>query len=170
MMNTQPVASMDRRFGDPDAPGMPWEHAANLLDSAEIYWITTTRADGRPHVTPLIGIWSGDAFHFATGPGEQKARNLLHSATCAITTGSNLVHSGLDVVVEGRATQVTNEADLNALAAGYLAKYGWNFDVRDGAFYHAEADNLALVYRVRPEKVLGFNREGHYSQTRWTFA
>jgi hypothetical protein len=170
MPSTQPTASMDVRFGDPEATAIQWSRAVELLESAEIYWITTVRSDGRPHVTPLIGIWSGNAFHFATGPGEQKARNLLHSDRCVITTGSNLLHSGTDIVIEGCATRLMDEADLEALATAYMDKYGWNFVVRDGAFQHSGFGNRAFVYRITPDKIFGFNRDGQYSQTRWTFA
>lgn len=34
------------------------------------------RADGRPHVTPLVAVWLDGAPHFSTGPAEQKAVNL----------------------------------------------------------------------------------------------
>lgn len=29
--------------------------AEELLAAAELYWITSVRSDGRPHVTPLVG-------------------------------------------------------------------------------------------------------------------
>jgi len=42
------------------------------LEDAELFWITTVRVDGRPHVTPLVAVWLDDAIHFATGAGEQQ--------------------------------------------------------------------------------------------------
>ena len=53
---------------------------AHVLERAELYWLTTVRADGRPHVTPLIAVTADGAVHFCTGLREQKARNLEHSA------------------------------------------------------------------------------------------
>ena len=50
-----------------------------MLENAELYWLTTVRNDGRPHVTPLIGVMQDGAVHSCTGLGEQKARNLEHS-------------------------------------------------------------------------------------------
>ena len=50
-----------------------------MLEQAELYWLTTVRADGRPHVTPLIGIAEDAAVYFCTGLREQKARNLEHA-------------------------------------------------------------------------------------------
>jgi hypothetical protein len=31
-----------------------------LAEQAELSWIVTVRADGRPHLTPLVAVWSGD--------------------------------------------------------------------------------------------------------------
>lgn len=80
------------------------------------YWLTTVRGDGRPHVTPLIGVLRDDAVHFCTGLQEQKARNLEHHPRVALATGSNTWAQGLDVVVEGTATRVTDRPTLQRLA------------------------------------------------------
>ena len=75
----------------------------------------------------------------------------------------------IDVVVEGEAVRVRDEARLARIAAAYVAKYGsdWQFDVRDGAFAHGES--TALVFEVAPVKAFGFAK-GAFSQTRWRFA
>jgi nitroimidazol reductase NimA-like FMN-containing flavoprotein (pyridoxamine 5'-phosphate oxidase superfamily) len=129
------------------------------------------RPDGRPHVTPLISVWLDDALYFCTGPDERKARNLARNAHCVLTTGCNL-EEGLDVVVEGEAVRVTNDAKLRRLAEAYVAKYGeqWRFDVRDGAFVHrTNEESIALVFEVAPIKALGFGKGEVFSQTRWRF-
>ena len=51
-----------------------------LLETAELFWISTVRTDGRPHVTPLPAVWLDDVLYFCTGPGEQKAVNLAANA------------------------------------------------------------------------------------------
>src|SRR4051812_23240413 len=105
-MSSHEKATIDRRFSDPESTPTPWADAERVLERAELYWLTTVRADGRPHVTPLIGVaWDG-ALHFCTGLREQKARNLEHSADVALTTGTNTWAKGLDVVVEGRAVRI----------------------------------------------------------------
>ena len=71
-----------------------------MLDNADLFWISTVRADGRPHVTPLVAVWLDDAIHFATGPSEQKALNLRTNPSVALTTGCNQRAQGLDVVLE----------------------------------------------------------------------
>src|SRR3954454_6312163 len=87
---------IDRRFSDREAAPTPWSEAARVLEQAELYWLSTVRSDGRPHVTPLIGVAREGVVHFCTGPDEQKARNLGHNARVALTTGDNAWARGLD--------------------------------------------------------------------------
>lgn len=167
-MSERPVAEVDARFSMEGATATDWGEASGSLEKAELFWLSTVRPDGRPHVTPLIAVWAEDALHFCTGPTEQKARNLVKNAHVTLTTGTNALHEGLDVVVEGDAVQVTDRATLQRIADAYESKYGaeWHFDVGDGVFVHDAGE--ALVYEVAPAKALGF-RKGDYSQTRWRF-
>ncbi len=73
-MKADPTAEFDSRFSDPAAGPTPWSDVAHVLEHAELYWLTTVRADGRPHVTPLIAVAEGETVHFCTGLREQKAR------------------------------------------------------------------------------------------------
>jgi nitroimidazol reductase NimA-like FMN-containing flavoprotein (pyridoxamine 5'-phosphate oxidase superfamily) len=167
-MSTDRTAQIDRRFSQPEAGPTPWPDASRVLDRAELYWLTTVRADGRPHVTPLIALWDGDAAYFCTGLREQKARNLEHRTRVALTTGNNTWAQGLDVVVEGTAVRVTDRASLQRLADAYEAKYGseWHFDVGDGVIVSGE--DAAAVFRIEPTKVLAFAKEPH-AQTTFRF-
>ncbi|HVD88526.1 MAG TPA: pyridoxamine 5'-phosphate oxidase family protein, partial [Jatrophihabitantaceae bacterium] len=58
------------------AEATPWATTLAVLEQAQLSWVTTVRADGRPHVTPLVAVWLDDAVHFSTGAGEQQAVNL----------------------------------------------------------------------------------------------
>ena len=75
----EPVPELDERFSDPGAEATPWATTREVLEAAQLSWVTTVRADGRPHVTPLVPVWLDDALHFCTGPDEQKAVNLAHN-------------------------------------------------------------------------------------------
>jgi general stress protein 26 len=167
-MKSAPTAEIDRRFSDPEAGPTPWPDILHVLEHAELYWLTTVRADGRPHVTPLIGVAEGAAMHFCTGLREQKARNLEHNRQVALTTGNNTWARGLDVVVEGTAVRVTERETLQRLADAYETKYGseWHFDVGDGVFGMGE--DAAAVFRIEPAKVLAFAKEPH-AQTTYRF-
>ena len=163
-----PTTRFDARFSEPAAGPTPWADAARALEEAELYWLTTVRADGRPHVTPLIGLFLDGAMHFCTGVEEQKARNLEHHEHVALTTGCNRWAEGIDVVVEGASTRVTDPEVLADLAGAYEAKYGdaWRFDVGDDAF--VQDGHVAAVFRVEPAKVLAFAKDPH-AQTAFRF-
>jgi len=163
------IAELDPRFSGPDAAPTPWPEVRDVLEEAELFWISTVRTDGRVHVTPLPAVWHDDALHFCTGAGEQKAVNLARDANCALTTGTNTWKAGLDVVVEGRADRVTDDQQLRILAGLWSTKYhgDWQFEVRDGAFHHDAGE--ALVFRVAPVKVLAFAK-GDFAQTRYRFS
>jgi nitroimidazol reductase NimA-like FMN-containing flavoprotein (pyridoxamine 5'-phosphate oxidase superfamily) len=162
---TTPDATLDSRFSDPEARETPWSDTAQALERAELYWLTTVRRDGRPHVTPLIAVLHEGALHFCTGLREQKARNLEHSDRVALTTGNNTWTRGLDIVVEGTAARVDDEAVLRRLAAAWEAKYGafWHWDVEDGMFVAGE--NRAAVFRIDADKVLAFAKDPHAQTT-----
>jgi general stress protein 26 len=160
-MKSDSTPKFDRRFSDPEAEPTPQAEAIRILEHAELYWLTTVRCDGRPHVTPLIGVFHHGAMHFCTGLREQKARNLEHSPLVALTTGNNTWAQGLDVVVEGTAVRVTDNDELQGLADAYEAKYGsvWHFDVGDGVF--GTSHDPGHVFRIEPAKVLAFAKEPH---------
>ena len=170
-MRVEPAAELDTRFSSEGASPTEWAEARDRLREAEIFWISTVRPDGRPHVTPLISVYLDDALYFCTGPGERKARNLVHNPHCILTTGCNVIDEGLDVVVEGDAVRVTDDAKLHGIADLYESKYGreWRFAVRDSAFVHEHGENIALVYELVPRKAFGFRRGDEFSQTRWRF-
>lgn len=170
MTEPQPAAELQPRFSSADASATPWPDARSRLETAELYWLTTVRPDGRPHVTPLVGVWLDGAFYFCTGADERKAKNLTRNPHCLITTGSNALNEGLDLVVEGNATRVSDEAVLRRIAGRYATKYAapFHFAVDNGAF-RGDAGNIALVYRVAPTTAFGFGKGETFSQTRWRF-
>ncbi len=169
MAGNETLGELDSRYSSEDATATSWVEASDRLAKAEVYWISSVRPDGRPHVTPIIGIWLNGAFHFCTGGQERKARNLATRAHCVITTGCDSLNEGLDLVLEGEAVGVTDEILLERVAAAYVAKYGsdWHFTVRDGAL-QGEMGNVALVFEVRPATAFAFGKDTH-SQTRWLF-
>ena len=162
-----PSQRFDSRFSDPSAEPTPWSETERALEAAELYWITTVRPDGRPHVTPLIGVVLAGVPHFTTGLEEQKARNLEHNANVALTTGNNTWAQGLDVVVEGTAVRVMDADALQRLATAFEEKYGaaWHFDVGDGVFLHGGGEHSAAVFRIEPAKVLAFAKDPHAQTT-----
>jgi hypothetical protein len=163
---------LDPRFSEASEP-VSWREVSDALTTAELYWLTTVRGDGRPHITPLVGIWTDDSFVFCTGPDEQKARNLAASTKVAVTTGVNTWSAGLDVIVEGHAKRVTGRDALTRLADAVREKYhgDWDFTPTDNGFGHTDDSgdsHIAYVYRVRPAKMLAFAKAPH-GQTTFRF-
>jgi pyridoxine/pyridoxamine 5'-phosphate oxidase len=169
MAASEPETTLDGRFSNPDATATSWVEGLKRIEAAELFWLSTVRPNGRPHVTPLISVWVDGAAYFCTGAEERKAKNLTANPSCILTTGCNQLEEGLDVVIEGEAVRVHDDAELSRIAAAYEAKYGseWHFDVRDGAFHHAGGE--ALVFALAPTAAFGFGK-GTYSQTRWRFS
>jgi general stress protein 26 len=160
-----PVTELDARFSDPNVQPTAWEETQGVLENAQLSWLTTVRADGRPHVTPLVAVWHEGALHFTTGPEEQKAVNLEANPNVVLTTGDSTWDKGLDVMVEGPARRVTDQRTLELLAAAWREKWTgqWQYEVGDGAFRN-DIGGIALVFAVQPAKVLAFGK-GTYSQT-----
>ncbi len=145
MASNKPATELEPQFSSNDATPAAWAEARERLEQAEIFWLSTVRPDGRPHVTPLLSVWLDGALYFCTGSSERKAKNLARNPHCILTTGCNtLKQEGLDLVVEGDAVRLSDEARLQGVADAYESKYGsdWRFAVRDGAF---NADLLLAI-------------------------
>jgi len=168
----EPVTELDSRFSDPAAVAAGWEETRRALADAELFWICSVRADGRPHLTPLVAVWFEEALYFCTGDAEQKAVNLRGNPHVILMTGCNRWDTGLDVVVEGNAALVTDEAVLRSLAQAWATKWDgqWQFGVRDGSFANqGDGGGRALVFQVAPAKILAFAK-GRFGQTRHSFS
>jgi hypothetical protein len=108
---------------------------------------------------------------FSTIGAERKAKNLAQNTRCAVTTGCNRL-DGLDIVVEGAAELVGDEAELRIVAGTYESKYGAQFTEPDGVWFglaDAIRGGEALVYRVVPTRSFGFGKGKQFSQTCWRF-
>ena len=163
-----PLPEQDVRFGDPAAPATPWADVRRVLETAELFWISSVREGASPHVTPLPAIWHEDRLYFCTGPEEQKAVNIARNPHVSLTTGCNYWKQGLDIVVEGIAVRVRDDGRLRTLADLWRDKYAgdWDYAVKDGMFHHAGGH--AIVLEVAPVKVLAFAK-GVFAQTRYRF-
>ena len=161
---------LNPEFSSPDATATPWPEVERQLAAAELYWISTVRPDGRPHVTPLIAMWMDDALFVCSGPTERKVRNLARNPACVLTTGTDAVGSGRDIVVEGHAERVLDRSVLERAAAASVEKYGPPFDFRatDAGFAHGGGGE-AHVFRVRPVTVFAFGKGDTFSQPRYRF-
>jgi len=166
-----PVADLAEDFSSPGTTALPWTDAEEQLQTADVFWLATVRPDGRPHVVPVLALWLDGSLYFLTGHGEQKVKNLATNSRVSVTTGRNDLSEGFDVVVEGQAGAVTDDAEMGRVVQAFAVKYGegWRLPI-----------DQVLFYEVTPSKVFGFGRrDGRvgppsgrgemFNQTRWRF-
>src|SRR6266702_3562800 len=94
---TTPVTTLDLRYSRPDAVATGWDETRRVLEEAQVFWISTVRSDGRPHVTRVLRCGEG-ILYSDTGVTQQKAINLRSNPHVVLTTGCNHWDRGLDVV------------------------------------------------------------------------
>lgn len=167
-----PVTTFDQEYSDPAATAVSWDETRRALETAELFWISTVRADGRPHVTPVVAAWAEEAIWFSTGAVEVKFANLSANPHVVLTTGCNTWDRGLDVVVEGHAVRVTDDAVLSRVARAFAVKWDgrWQYTARDGAFRDAaDGSGEALVFSVTPVKVFAHAKGDPFGATRHRF-
>jgi nitroimidazol reductase NimA-like FMN-containing flavoprotein (pyridoxamine 5'-phosphate oxidase superfamily) len=158
-------------FSSPDAQVTPWASMLAVLREAEVFWLSTVRPDGRPHVTPLLAAWSLGGMCFTTGGQERKARNLEHNPRCVLTTGTNAL-TGVDVVIEGVASLVGGRSQREQAVADFELKYGTHLTSPEGSWYGLGQAVIAgdtRLYRVAPTVGFAFGKLPASSQTRYTW-
>jgi hypothetical protein len=119
--HAEPLASAATyRFPADEAALLPWSHAETRLAAARHYWLATTRPDGPPHVTPLLGAWLDGRLYLDGFPGTRWARNLDADPRAAI----HLPDPSDVVVLEGAiAGTKPDDALRDLLNAAWEEKY-----------------------------------------------
>jgi hypothetical protein len=133
---------------------LPWSHVVERIAAARNYWISTTRPDGRPHATPVWGVWVDETFYFGGGPDTRRSRNLAQNPHVSVH-----LESGDEVVImEGVTEQHTEQNTPAALLARIDDAYEVKYHMRHGV----------PVWAVRPQVVFAWT---NYPQTvtRWRF-
>jgi hypothetical protein len=168
-----------------DAAATPWTVASERLESPEVnrtYWLATVRPDGRPHLMPILGLWLDGAFYFVTGETTRKGKNLAADPRCVLATSSTSLPA-LDLILEGEARKITDDATLRRVAAAYDSVMHWPLEVRDGAVFGPNAPTAGrppyAVFALTPTTVFGLpgvagtgteeGRASSLSPTRWRF-
>jgi nitroimidazol reductase NimA-like FMN-containing flavoprotein (pyridoxamine 5'-phosphate oxidase superfamily) len=135
---------------------LPWSFAEKRLVESRNYWLATTRADGRPHVTPLWAVWVDNVLYFDGLPTAQWARNIARNPAASVN-----LENGSDVVIlEGLVDDLlTDEATAARIIAAWDAKYGR---------LHPEPATRAM-FRFRPHVARGWSADSLTDGTRWRF-
>ena len=151
---------------------IPWSRPLAQLDAGGFqatYWLATTGADGRPHVAGVGALWVDGKVYFTSGAAARKSRNLRKNPNCAVSVSL----PGLDLVIEGKAVRVTDEASLVRIAELYAAQ-GWPATVDDGALtapYSAPSAGPPPwdLYSITPVTAFGVATAEPNGATRWRF-
>lgn len=140
---------------------LPWSWAHDRLVASHDFWLATQRADGRPHLMPVWGVWDGESLWFSSARSSRKAANLRDHPRCAIATDNAYE----PVVLEGDAVWVTDEHQLRDALALENRKYGTDYgadmiDVESNSWF-----------RLRPVWAFSLDEDDFTgSPTRWSFA
>ena len=141
---------------------LPWKWAEDRLKKSHIYWIATTRPDGRPHLMVVWGFWKDGRFLFSTGSQSRKAKNLASNRRCIIATEQ----ANQAVIVEGVAEIL---ADVE-LRRWFLAQTEKKYKFDMSAFAEDILNLTEPVYTVHPDIVFGLDeKKSLKSATRWHF-
>jgi len=132
-----------------------WSYVRDRLETAENYWTATTNPDGRPHVTPVWGVFVDGALYVDGIPTSRWSRNLQANPAISIH-----LESGTDVVIADGFIEdlVTDEATGKRVVDAWNAKYG-------RLAPHPATDG---IIRVQPRSVRAWTRFPH-DATVWRF-
>jgi Pyridoxamine 5'-phosphate oxidase len=144
-------------YGIPSDPEglLPWSFVEERMADARDYWVATMHPDGRPHLTPVWGVWVDGVFYFGSGPQTRKTRNLSENPNVAVHPEGDDV-----VILEGVAETVTDPGPALAerVYAASSAKYGMGSHGIEGS------------YAVRPCVVFAWTGSSFpNTATRWVF-
>ena len=138
---------------------LPWSHVTEKMSAAMRYWVATVDAEGRPHATPVDGLWLDERLYFGGYPTTRRARNLLRN-------GAACVHldDAMDVLIlHGDAVELRDPTPelMARLAAASEKKYGF---APPPELYAASA-----TFVFRPRLVLAW-KDLQKDATRWRLA
>jgi hypothetical protein len=121
------------------------------------------------HSAGVGALWLDGDFYLAVGPGTRKARNLAANPACTISVRLE----GIDLVIEGIASRVTDQPALERSAQLYR-EGGWPVEVEGDAFTAPFSAPSAgpppwYLYRFTFHTVFGVATAGPNGATRWRF-
>ncbi len=73
-------------YGNPQRR-LEWVEVEQRLQSASVYWIASTRPDGRPHVIPRDGMWLDGELYYGGSPKTVHYRNITQNPHVVVHIG-----------------------------------------------------------------------------------
>lgn len=125
-----------------------------FLETEPVIWLSTTRADGAPHLVPTWFVWDGAAIVIVSKPGAVKVRNLRADPRAMLALGD--AEADFDVgLLEARAEVLSAAAPLE-LPAGFGLKYAARIAAL-GLTPAQFARTYSQVIRLVPVKALAWH-------------
>ena len=154
-------------------PALPWSRPHDLLAASPTpdlaFFLGTSQPDGRPHAAGIGALWLDGDLYFTSGPATRKARNLAANPACTISVRLE----GIDLILEGDATRVTDQPTLEEAARLYR-EGGWPAQVEGDAFTAPFSAPSAgpppwYLYRFTFHTAFGVAGAEPNGATRWRF-
>ena len=99
---TKPVTEkpdIPPEYGNPKQR-LQWEEVEGRLKDATVYWIASTRPDGRPHVIPRDGTWVDGGLYYGGSPKTVHNRNIVANPHVVVHIGDGQEAIIVEGVVE----------------------------------------------------------------------
>ncbi|MFI6299301.1 PPOX class F420-dependent oxidoreductase [Nonomuraea sp. NPDC050790] len=93
-----------------------------VAEGTRLAHIALTRADGRPHVTPVCFVLDGDELAFLLSPGSVKGRSLARDGRVAVCVSDDRQPYSF-VTVEGEARTSAEPARIKQVARAVAGRY-----------------------------------------------
>lgn len=137
---------------------LSWEWVDQQMTSHNNYWVSSVRPDGTPHSVPVSGLWLNGALYFGGDRTARRSRNLAANPHVSI----HLESADDVVIIEGIATEVSDQEELKAVAYTLAAKF--NADI----MVTLTLDPGNVTYKITPQVVLAWTeKEFPTTATRW---
>ena len=88
-------------------------------------WLATTRADGRPHLTPIWFVYIDGALWICTGINAVKSRNLAANPRVSFALQDG------NAPVTGEGTAALSVEVPAAVVAAFISKFDWDITTDD---------------------------------------
>ena len=164
-----PTPELDARYGEAGVAATPWATVEQALTGAELYWLTTVRRSGGPHMTPLIGVYADGALHFCTGPEEEKARNIAGNAAVLMSTGATRCMPASTSPSRARRRRSPTTPGCACSRRRGRTSTAPNGTSTSPTAPSPTAQAAAEVFLVEPTRAYAFGKDP-YSHTRYRFA
>ncbi len=126
-------------------------HIDQRLRSDIIIWLTTVRADGRPHSVAVWFLWDGTQFLIFSRPKNQKVRNLRSNPNVVLALDNTA--NGSDVIVIEGTAELIDDPDVKVTVAAYAEKYAATLKSMGWTAASMAADYSQGI-RIKPTKLL----------------